>query len=228
MQRTSLAKIYKKFPQSGFSLIEVLAVIVLIGLMSTVGYRLINSQSGADKLDKFKDDLTRTINFAKSEAIIRNRVIRLVVHLNKTPQSSSLQMASTTQLLLPEKTAESVVNSPLDDEEKKKSEDKFNQNFLALPDSEAKEFSIDVQIVAVGHLESKELQFAEDSATEDFSTFFYPSGEKDPTLFIVKADNEVMALSYDGFRDRINTKYYPYETGEMKNFAEQIFKEWKP
>jgi len=223
MQRTSLLKIYKKFPQSGFTLIEVLAVIVLIGIISTMGYRLISGQSGADKLDEFKDDLTRTINFAKSEAIIRNRVIRLVVHLNKTPPSTSLQMASTTQLLLPEKADESVVKSTLDDEEKKKSEDKFNQNFLALPDSEVKDFSIDIQIIAVGHLESKNLQFA-----EDFSTFFYPSGEKDPTLFIVKANNEVMALSYDGFRDRINTKYYPYETGEIKNFAEQIFKEWKP
>ncbi len=223
MEPTSLAKTCNTYKESGFSLFEVLAVIVLIGIVSTMGYKLISGQSGADKLDEFKDDISRTIGFAQSEAIIRNRVIRLIIHLDKTPQSSTLQMASTTQLLLPEKNLESTITSSLDDEEKKKSLDKFNQNFLPLPDSESKEFSIDVQIIAMAHLESKDLQF-----TQDFSTFFYPSGEKDPTLFIVKADNEVMALSYDGFRDRINTKYYPYEAGEINTFAEQIFKDWKP
>ena len=223
MEPISQAKTFKNFHHARFSLFEVLAVIVLIGIVSTMGYLLISGQSGADKLDEFKDEISRIVNFAQSEAIIRNRVIRLIIHLDKTPQRANLQMASTTQLLLPEKNLESSLSSSLNDEEQKKLQDKFNQNFLPLPDSEEIEFSIDVQILATAHLESKELQF-----NEDFSTFFYPSGEKDPTIILVKANSEVMAISYDGFRDRINTKYYTLDSSEIKSFAEQIFKDWKP
>ncbi len=223
MEPTYRVKIFKNFTEAGFSLFEVLAVIVLIGILSTMGYRMISGQTGKDKLDEFKDDLSRTISFASSEAIIRNRVIRLIIHMDKTPQSYSLEMASTTQLLLPEKSDGSEFKREEDDEETKAAKIKFNQNFLPHPEGEAKDFSIDVLIVGVGHLENKDLQLA-----GDFSTFFYPSGEKDPAVIIVATKDEVMGLSYDTFRDRMQTKYFPIETQDLKDFAEKIFKDWKP
>lgn len=223
MEPTYRVKIFKYHSQKGFSLFEVLAVIMLIGIMSTMGYKMISGQTGKDQLDEFRDNLSRTINFASSEATIRNRVIRLIIHLDKTPQSYSLEMASTTQLLLPEKNDDSSFEHHLDNEEEKKEKDKFNQNFLPHPDGKEKEFSIDTQIIGVGHLENKNLQLM-----GDFSTFFYPSGEKDPAVFIVASKNEVMGISYDTFRDRILTKYFPLETQDIKDFAEKIFKDWKP
>lgn len=223
MESTFLAKIFNKYSSKGFSLFEVLAVIVLIGIISTMGYRMISGQSGKDKLDEFKDDLNRTINFASSEAIIRNKVIRLIIHLDKTPQSYSIQVASTTQLLLPEKESQKFMDKSLDEEDQKKLTEKFNQSFLPHPEGKEKDFSIDIEIIGLAHMENKELQF-----DQDFSTYFYPSGEKDPTLFVVKTHNEVMAISYDAFRDRMLTKYYPLEPGEVKDFAEKIFKDWKP
>jgi prepilin-type N-terminal cleavage/methylation domain-containing protein len=223
MEPTYRAKISKIFSQKGFSLFEVLAVIVLIGIMSTMGYRMISGQSGKDQLDEFKDEISRTVNFATSEAIIRNRVIRLILHLDKTPQTYSIEMASTTQLLLPEKSEDNTSLENLDDEELKKEKEKFNQNFLPHPEGKEKDFSIDIQIIGTGLLENKKLQHI-----GDFSTFFYPSGEKDPAIFIVASKDELMALSYDSFRDRLHTKYYPQEAGEPKDIAEKIFNDWKP
>lgn len=196
---------------------------MLIGVISTMGYRLISGQSGQDKLDEFKDDFSRLINFASSEAVIRNRLIRLIIHLDKTPQSYSLQMGSTTQILLPEKNDDAPLVSELNKEEEKKHLEKFNQNFLPIPDAKEKDFSIDIMIIGVGHLENKDLQFS-----GDFSTYFYPSGEKDPAIFIVNSKEEIMGLSYDTFRERLLTKYFPLESNNLKNAAENIFKEWKP
>lgn len=215
-------KIFKTYCQKGFTLFELLAVIVLIGLVTSIGFGL-KSSSDKDNLDDFEETLTKTINFASSESVIRNKITRLILHLDKVPQTYSMQMASTSQLLLPEKTSESYLDKEKSEEQLKSEHKALEQNFLPLPDTKEEEFSIDVKIIGAGLLEGKEISF-----TGDFSSFFYPSSEKDPLIVVVQAENELLAISYDLFRDRVKKKYYPLENSDIKKQVEEIFKSWAP
>lgn len=223
MIKTSPIKISKLLRQQGVTLFEVLAVIVLIGIVTSIGFGLISSNSNKDDLDEFKETLTRTFNFASSESVIRNKITRLIFHLDKTPQTYSLQIASTSQILLPEKESESILGSDKDDDEKKKDKEKMEQSFQPLPDTKEEEFSIDIHIIGAGHLENAKL-----FTSGDFSTFFYPSSEKDPLIVFVQAGEEIMALSFDSFREKSKEKFYPVEGTDIKKQVEDIFKEWRP
>lgn len=220
--KTSPVKTSKYFDSKGLTLFEVLAVIVLIGIVTAIGFGIIHSNSNKDDLDEFQDTLTKTFNFASSEAVIRNKITRLILHLDKTPQTYSLQIASTSQLLLPEKASDSIFIQSKDDEEVKKEKTKFEQSFLPLPDTKEEEFSIDISIIAAGHLESEKLFF-----NGDFSNFFYPSSEKDPLIVFVRANEEILAISFDPFREKFKTKYFPVDGNDIKKQVEDIFKDWK-
>ena len=95
----------KRFRQSGFSLIELLMVVALVGIVSVIGLPLLGNISGAIALGEAARQVERELQSARMTAVSANHPVRVMfncpiagqyrmVELIGTPECRRLVMAS--------------------------------------------------------------------------------------------------------------------------------------
>lgn len=225
----------QQLQQKGFTLFEILAVLTLIGIMTAVGLRLLNRQNARDYLEDTRAQLERSIRFAGNESVIQNKLTRLKFNLGTVnsqedtskalaPQTYTTEVSSHEDMLIPE-----PLDEHADFQEKKelaKMQTSFDQGFTTLESADQKEFVSDVRLIAIGAAEKKDL------ITQGiFYLYIHPSGEKDSVLFFFEAEQELLVVEVEAFRERLPTSFYPLiesgvEINSLKK-AKEVFEQWK-
>ena len=68
--------------RSAFTLVELMVVVVIIGVMSTLALPYLSGASRAAALDAAGDDLTQAMRYLQRQAVLRQRAYRLVLVMN--------------------------------------------------------------------------------------------------------------------------------------------------
>ncbi|MCB9095064.1 MAG: prepilin-type N-terminal cleavage/methylation domain-containing protein [Halobacteriovoraceae bacterium] len=235
MTPISLAQTSKRFNttrrvllqnSSGFSLIEILIAFLLVALLFISID--IGIQSEHDKLIIAIDDIERAIKFARNEAILRNKIVRLKFNFTKTPCEYTVESSSHGELIIPEYQEEDKLDIQ-SREEYEKSRDVFEKAFIPVEEfkKNTRELDEDIKIVGIATSLTKDFQ------TSEASIYFYPSGFQDQSLIVVSTIEEVVIMTLESFRERVQTKFEQLKElnyDEYENYiyekAEEIYNDW--
>lgn len=213
----------------GFSLLEVLVALSLVALIFSLV--TLGSSSPREKIDEALNNIERSVRFASDESTIRNAVIRLHFFMDKTPNEFAVEYGPADSFMLPAPSEESSVKSLADVEKAEKDQKKLNQNFNRVKEFQEKNATLpdDVRLIAVG----TSVQANPQSEGQP-SLYMFPTGEKDSAIIIVGNNEEVAALSVDGFSGDIERVYKKIEDVSKDNLnetqlkmAQDLFKEWQ-
>ncbi len=224
---TSPLKISKRF-NSGFSLLEILIAVALLGL--TIGLVVSPNTGEREKLELAIEDISRAVRFCRSEAVIRNKIVRLKLLVNDEKIEYTVEYSDNANLLLPEY----VDEDKLDRAEKAKlesSKDKREKGFIPVEEfqDEVREINPDIKLSGVSTTLSRDL-----IVSGEASVYFYPTGHQDEALIVLSSIEEVVSLEVEAFRDRIYENFFPigeilpeqYEN-TLYEKTKDIFEKWK-
>ena len=212
--------------QKGFTLLEILIVVALLAVV----YALIPSSlagSSREQLQEGIDKITRSIRFAQNESVLRNTILRLKITISGAEdQSYSVDFAPSNTLPLPE-LQNSDKLSLRELEEQKKIIANVDRQFQPVPelDGEDLKFPSGVLIQGVG-LSSRNFIQTED----EFSLYFYPTGEKDSVIFFLSSIEEIATISVGAFTDAPEVNYYYLEEDDLDLIEREIkrlYEEWR-
>ncbi len=225
--QTSLLTTNRKF-NLGFSLLEILIAVALLGL--TIGLVVNPSTGEREKLELAVEDISRALRFCRSEAVIRNKIVRLKLVVNDEKIQYTVEYSDNANLLLPEY----VDEDRLDRKEKEKlksSKEKREKGFIPVEEfqDEVREINPDVKLSGVSTTLSRDL-----IVSGEASVYFYPTGHQDEALIVLSTIEEVVSLEVEAFRDRIYESFFPigeilpeqYEN-TLYEKTKDIYEKWK-
>ena len=156
------------------------------------------------ELEKDIDKIRRSVRFARDEAILRGRIIRLQLDLDNTPQTMKVEFADETDFIIPSFMADPDSSEDEDEKELEKKKKNFDQAFTTVTEftEGPLEFSENVVIRVIGSTLMN--QVFNDG---QISLFFYPSGEKDGGFFLLSTDEEMATVKYGPFTDEIDDEF---------------------
>lgn len=213
----------------GFSLLEVLVALSLMALVFAIAS--VGSFNPRQKIDEALSDLERSVRFASDESAIRNSVIRLHFFLDKNPNEYAVEYGPNDSFMLPATVEEVAVKSLADLEKADKEQKKVNQSFNRVKEFQEKNGIIpeDVRLIAVG----TSVQAIPQSEGQP-SIYMFPTGEKDSAIIVIGNQEEIAAITVDGFSGNIDRVYKKIEGATKDNLNEtqlkmaiELFKEWQ-
>lgn len=218
---------------SGLTLVEILAVVALLGILTTMGVQMLGKKDSKDLLSQTKEQMERVMNVASNEAMVRNRMVRLRFDLSKSPVSYQLAVSSSPELLPPSSSTEDQ-NSFLSSEgqeAKRKEEEEFNGYFTDLAFQQLEdELEIDVKLAALAHAQDKSPGKTEGSA----DLFFFPTSERSQALLVFITLQETMTLEVQPVREELIDQYQLTPASinldlpeSYRDFSLKIIREWK-
>ena len=213
-----------KLKKSGFSLVEILVALFLMVLMITTFTIGSGGFSPRQKLEETINNLERAIRFSVDEAAIQNTIIRINIDLNSSPQSFYIEKGPDANFVLPKKLTKIQTDEPSKDDQKMNKElksnfskvDEFSDGAIEIPDQ--------VSIIGIGTTLGN--RFIDQG---EASIYFYPTGEKDAAVIILKTDDEIAQIGVEAFTIEFNTLIQPLKAEtkyELKKQTKEIFKEW--
>lgn len=229
MEKTLIShlKTNKKL-SSGFSLLEILIAVALLGL--TIGLVVSPGPGEREKLELAIEDISRALRFCRSEAVIRNKIVRLKLLVNDENIQYTVEYSDNANLLLPEY----VDENRLDRKEKEKlksTKDKVEKGFIPVEEfqDQVREINPDVKLSGVSTTLSRDL-----IVSGEASIYFYPTGHQDEALVVLSTVEEVVSLEVEAFRDRIYENFFPigeilpeqYEN-TLYEKTKEIYDKWK-
>ncbi len=213
--------------QVGFSLLEILIAIAIIGV--SISLVVGRSEDERDKLMTAVEDISRAIKFSKSEAIIRNKVVRLKLSMSGEAIEYVVEASDHANLLLPEyQDVDKLDKKELEDYESKKST--ADKAFIPIDEFQesARELNPYIKMTGVSTSLSKDLVVEGDAYI-----YFYPTGYQDEALIILASFDELITLEVEAFRDRIYEEFTPlgdYLEEEFDNVTyaktKEIYEKW--
>jgi len=232
-----MRKIFEGFTKSlrvkgheGFTLIEILVALFLVALVLTAFNMSGGMFSPRQKLEESIDIIKRSVRFSSDEAILKNKIIRVLLKTNKEPNTLTVEYANDNDFILPSKLfdEQTTIDGYTPEEinaKKKKIENLFSK--VREFQEDPIEFSDQVRIIGVGSTLTNNLQLFSKS-----NLFFYPSGEKDGALIIMANAEEIATLSIEPFTLDFKTNFYTIDNNAsvddefLSNKAEELYKDW--
>jgi len=224
---TSPLKINKRL-SLGFSLLEILIAVALLGL--TIGLVVGPNTGEREKLEIAIEDISRALRFCRSEAVIRNKIVRLKLLVNDEKIEYTVEFSDNANLLLPEY----VDEDKLDRKEKEKLESSKatrEKGFIPIEEfqDEVREINPDIKLSGVSTTLSRDL-----IVSGEASVYFYPTGHQDEALIVLSTIEEIVSLEVEAFRDRIYENFIPigeilpeqYEN-TLYEKTKDIYEKWK-
>lgn len=222
----SFASIAKS--QKGFTIIEIMVAMSLIVLIFAI-VPISSSFNSHTQLQTTISDLERAVRFANNEAILRNKIVRIRFLLNGEQQEYTIEFGTNSDLILPEAVDLSKL-SIKDREEQEKKQGKLDSQFSVVDElyDENKKVSSGVYIYGIATSYNESLITA-----DEFSIYFYPTGERDNALIIFSTDEEIAHLIIPPFEQTTFKEYYIFTDIEMEDFdgsleskAQDMYTEW--
>ncbi|HLE12471.1 MAG: hypothetical protein A2504_07735 [Bdellovibrionales bacterium RIFOXYD12_FULL_39_22] len=215
--------------KQGFSLIEILVALALVGLVYTIA--ITGQSSPRASLDDVTEQIERYVRFASDEAALRNTIMRLHFKLDENPQTFFLEVGPESALAMPEERVKDTSKMTKEEkEEYEKSVSDFNKNFSKLKDFEDSEQEVPDNIRIIG-VSTSDLDYL--TIDSDAYIYIYPTGEKDNGLIIVSSDTEMIALEINPYTFEFNRSYHtmgPPNEEELEDrqidLAKEIYANW--
>lgn len=186
--------------------------------------------SPRQKLEETIDILERAVRFSSDEAILKNRIIRVLLKGNTEPNTLTVEYANDNDFILPSKLFDEQATldgyTPEDIAAKKK---KVENQFSKVREFQEDpiEFSDQVRIIGVGSTLTNNLQLFPEA-----NLFFYPSGEKDGAIIILANAEEIATLTIEPFTLDFKRKFYTIDNNSnvddefLSRKAEDLYKDW--
>lgn len=213
----SVAKTYNKFSitqlgHKGFSIIEILmALMLLVVLFTLVPLGL--GVSDRENLEETMAKLDRALNFAVSESVLRNKIVRIKFDLDKSPVEYSIEYGQSANIVL----IESKDLTKLSLKEREREEEKLKKidgQFLKTDDFEDSNEAFPENVYFAGIATDFYPQIKIDGQP---SIYFYPSGERDSALIVLHTQEEIATLEIPSFEERTFDNYYPFSENDLVN-----------
>jgi len=208
-----MAHRHKYLGQEGFTLIEILVALTLAALAIT----LVVSDSSStphSKIERTFENFERAVRFSRDEAVLRNRIIRLLIKIGEAGEQSSftVEYGPDQDFVIPTQFLKDIDNdSSLDEDEiearKKAISGQFNK--VLEFQEEAEVLNDQISLIGIGST-----LFTTFISEEEASIFFYPTGEKDGAFIVIGNEQEVATLSIEPFTMDFERSYHPIENNE--------------
>ncbi len=197
----------------GFTLIEILVALTLAALAIT----LVVSDSSStphSKIERTFDNFERAVRFSRDEAVLRNRIIRLLIVIGEDDEESSfsVEYGPDKDFVIPTQFLKDIDNdSSLDEDEIIARKKKLSGEFNKVQEFQEKPEPIDDQVSIIGVGSTLFSTFISEG---EASIFFYPTGEKDGAFIVIGNEEEVSTLSIEPFTMDFKRNYRPIDNSE--------------
>jgi prepilin-type N-terminal cleavage/methylation domain-containing protein len=218
--------------REGFTLIEILVALFLL----TIVFVLIptSNQDDSRKLaEQASDDISRTVNFAESEVVLRAAIVRMQIDVDKNGTTIySVQAGPKGSFVLPKMDDKGVQTLKEQEENKKKSTsidkqfgdvDEFKQSARAFPEN--------LKFIGVGCNDDRELKIS-----PPYHIYFYPNGDRDSCAMYFSSFSELIEINIPSVGSNIKVAYTDItkidggseeeREEEIFNLAQAKYKEW--
>lgn len=214
----------------GFSLIEIMVALLLAAIIF-VAVPTGDSSNKHRALQNAIEDFDRSVRFASNESVLRNRIVRLKVDLEKDPVEYMVEYGPGENLVLPEPEED---DKNLSLEEAKIAQEKaktLDGQFTKVEEFEDIRREIDQQITFVGMASTIQKKIMNEGQAV---LYFYPTGERDGGLIFLATDQEIGWLEVEPFQIETKQGYFTFpEKGVAKlsdvqqTKMDEIVKEWQ-
>jgi len=230
----SIAKTSKKILNNhhGFSLIEIMVALLLAAIIF-IAVPTGDMSNKHRALQNAIDDFDRSVRFASNESVLRNRLVRLRVDLEKDPLEYVVEYGPGENLVLPDHSEDKATDSLSLEEQKVAMEEskKLDGQFTKVEEFEdiRREFNHDISFVGLVSTIQKDVM-KEGQAI----LYFYPTGERDGGLIFLSTDQEMGWLEIEPFQNETEQTYYTFPTERVSKLSDlqqtkmdEIVKEWQ-
>ncbi len=222
--------------EAGLTLTEILVTLFLIGLIFVSAN--FSGLGEGDHLKEAASTVERAMRYASSEAILKNRILRLKINLNSAPQEYVIEEGPSSSFTLPSSLYEEN-NEDLslkDQEEKSKKKSEHDKQFQLITDfnNGPKKFHPSIRLVGAGTVSTKKI-----ISSGEVSIYVFPSGERDNALLIFANNKEIISVDIPAFKNKFNLTSLAVRSSQENSFdsmeallerqdelAEQLFEEW--
>jgi prepilin-type N-terminal cleavage/methylation domain-containing protein len=234
MTPTSAARISKQLLRhQGFSLLEIMVALVLVGLVFLAIPSSDSSYRHQD-IQRAMNDVDRAVRLASNESVLRNRVTRLRMDLDKDPVEYTVEYGPAGgDFVLPvlQDQASASLESTAKEQKKLAS---LDAQFIKIEEFEelSRELPTEVSVMGVASTWQKKLATAGMA-----NVYFYPTGERDGALVFFTTQDEMAVLEVEPFREATESHYVPYPKSEEGSVAvtddfrdtkmQEFYKNWQ-
>lgn len=221
------ARTFNPIRQKGFSLLEILVAITLIGVVALMSINFVQNDRG--KLEETLSEFDRAVRYAANESIFRNSIVRIKLILNEEPHQYIVEYGKGADFVLPEAIDLSEISNSQRENAVKKIK-KFDSQFSVTPYFEdgPKQLDDNVFIYGVGSTYHDKVL-----SEGEISIYFYPSGERDTSIIFLYTSEEMAALKIPPFEDRTYDEYYIFNETELDYLedtllskSKEVFSQW--
>ncbi len=216
--------------QRGFSLIEILVALVLVGLI--VGVAISNPFSSRQNLEDDLTQIERAIRYMNDEAALKNTIVRFHAKIDGEKSTWALEYGPSENFILPTRNELGEGTESLEEEEKRKEEEKkLNMNFNKISDFNEEEFELKSNVRFIGLATNLTGKLIESGSAHLYA---FPGGDKDQSLILLATDEEMVSLEIEAFTNEIKRTFYllkdrkeeEYED-KLKGLSQEIYKNWE-
>lgn len=173
-----------------------------------------NSSTPHSKIERTFENFERAVRFSRDEAVLRNRIIRLLIKIGEGGEGSSfsVEYGPDKDFVIPTQFLKDLDNdSSLDEDEIEKRKKKLNGQFNKVQEFQEEPEVINDQISLIGVGSTLFTTFISEG---EASIFFYPTGEKDGAYIVIGNEEEIASLSIEPFTMDFERSYFPIENSE--------------
>lgn len=201
-----------------------------MGLVLTTFTFSSNLFSPHEKLVETLDNFERAVRFSQDEAVLRNRIVRLLIVFNEEGSSFTVEYGPDADFVLPAQfLTQSEEADLLGEEELAKKRKEIDKAFSKVEEfqEEPEPISDLVRVIGVGSSLTNSLELSEGA-----NLFFYPSGEKDAAIIIIGNDEEIATLEVEPFTMDFKRTFYKIDgdIGDILEFqlqrAKALYEDW--
>ena len=181
-------------------------------------------------MDEAASGLERAYRFALSEAILRNRVVRLHFYLDKNPQEYAIEYGPDAHFVAPSALFDEVEEMSISErEEFEKVQKDVNRQFIPIREFSEGNDKIDENITIIGVGSNLHKAFVSEG---EVFVHIYPDGEKDSSFVALADEFNLAVITTEAFSDEVGVNWEILPEGEGDTLEKQmalgreLFSQW--